>query len=101
MNTYLYKLYTYKVAVVGQVPDTNTSHTGAYSVNWSGTDDSTGKIVTGSYTGSVTASANTAYTDAHLSAATDAFDECLDHIFLYVLPYYSNVSYTFNHITTS
>jgi hypothetical protein len=97
-----YKLYIYNVTIAEQVPDdTTTSHTGAYSVNWSGTDDSTDKIVTGSYTGSVTATANTAYTDAHLSAATDAFEDCLDHITLYVLPYYSNVSYTFNHITTS
>lgn len=77
------------------------SHSGSYKLSWSGIDKTTGKIVTGSYTGSVTASANTVYTDAHLSAAIYAFEDCLDHITVYVLPYYSNVNYTFNHITTS
>lgn len=76
------------------------SHSGSYTLSWSGIDKTTGTIVTGSYTGSVTATANTAYTDAHLSAAIYAFEDCLDYITVYVLSHHNNVQYNFYHTTS-
>ena len=96
-NTNVYSSFFGGPSITVTISD---SHSGSYTLSWSGIDKTTGKKVTGSYTGSVTASANTVYTDAHLSAAIYAFEDCLDHINVYVLPYYNNVQYNFNHTTT-